>query len=154
MQSDARTQGYSLKTDNKAIAEDSFHIVHRIQTCLQAWRLHSSVLLSWDEKTLSRLQEENPAWTSTHLKNPPCKICPDCKMCRGMVASNSLESGINGCFNVKPIPGEETQVLHNLDGQKFHTDQNGKNGVCMGVYQVLCWYVMAVSLVFVWESSQ
>ena len=75
-------------------------------------------------------------------------------MCRGMVASNSLESGINGCFNVKPIPGEETQVLHNLDGQKFHIDQNDKNGAYMVVYQVLCWYVMAVSLVFVWESSQ
>ena len=153
MQSDARTEGYSLKTDNRAIAEDSFHIGHRIQTCLQAWRLHSSVLFSlrWKD-TLQAIGRES--WTPTHLQNPPCKICPDCKMCRGMVASNSLESGINGCFNVKPIPGEETQVLHNLDGQKFHTDQNGKNGVCMGVYQVLCWYVMAVSLVFVWESSQ
>ena len=46
MQSDARTEGYSLKTDNRAIAEDSFHIGHRIQTCLQASRLHSSVLVS------------------------------------------------------------------------------------------------------------
>lgn len=41
-----KREGYSLKTDSRAIAEDNFHIGHRIQTCLQAWRLHSSVLFS------------------------------------------------------------------------------------------------------------
>ena len=49
-------------------------------------------------------------------------------MCRGMVASNSLESGIDGCFNVKPIPVEETQVLHNLDGQNFTRTKMAKMG--------------------------